>query len=64
MTADAVISDAPRTPRGKGRQGGAPNQAAPIYLAAKGERFYPDRATGGLRQRESGSSFSARQRNS
>ena len=32
--ADAFIFDALRTPRGKGKQGGALNQATPIHLAA------------------------------
>ena len=32
--ADAYIFDALRTPRGKGKQGGALSQATPIYLAA------------------------------
>ena len=40
---EAFIFDALRTPRGKGRQGGALNQATPIYLAATALRALRDR---------------------
>ena len=41
--AEAYIYDALRTPRGKGKQGGALNQATPIYLAATVLRALRDR---------------------
>jgi acetyl-CoA C-acetyltransferase len=41
--ADAYIFDALRTPRGKGKQGGALNQATPIHLAATALRALRDR---------------------
>ena len=41
--ADAFIFDALRTPRGKGKQGGALNQATPIHLAATALRALRDR---------------------
>ena len=40
---EAFIFDAVRTPRGKGKQGGALNQATPIYLAATALRALRDR---------------------
>ena len=40
---EAFIFDALRTPRGKGKQGGALNQATPIYLAATALRALRDR---------------------
>ena len=40
---EAYIYDALRTPRGKGKQGGALNQATPIYLAATALRALRDR---------------------
>ena len=40
---EAYIFDALRTPRGKGKQGGALNQATPIYLAATALRALRDR---------------------
>ena len=41
--ADAFIFDALRTPRGRGRQGGALNQVTPIYLAATALRALRER---------------------
>ena len=41
--AEAYIFDALRTPRGKGKQGGALNQATPIHLAATALRALRDR---------------------
>ncbi len=40
---EAYIFDAVRTPRGKGKQGGALNQTTPIYLAATALRALRDR---------------------
>ena len=40
---EAYIFDAVRTPRGKGKQGGALNQATPIHLAATALRALRDR---------------------
>ena len=40
---EAFIFDALRTPRGKGKQGGALNQATPIHLAATALRALRDR---------------------
>ena len=41
--AEAYIFDALRTPRGKGKQGGALNQATPIHLAATALRALRER---------------------
>ena len=41
--AEAYIYDALRTPRGKGKQGGALNQATPIHLAATALRALAER---------------------
>ena len=41
--AEALIFDALRTPRGKGRQGGSLNQVTPIYLAATALRALRER---------------------